>query len=108
MDFQKYYNDYVGLSPLGKEELMDTFFDELFQEGKVEIWCEETYYGTHEGQVALVAKKMTTPQKFEERKKKALEISEQREEEDFEELSPIGYTISDNLGFFRIFLVKEV
>ena len=108
MDFQKYYNDYVGLSPLGKEELMDTFFDELFQEGKVEIWYEETYYGIHEGQVALVAKKMTTPQKFEERKKKALDISEQREEEDFEELSPTGYTISDNLGFFRIFLVKEV
>ena len=108
MDFQKYYNDYVGLSPLRKEELMDTFFDELFQEGKVEIWNEETYYGNHEGQVALVAKKMTTPQKFEERKKKSLEISEQREEEDFEELSSTGYTISDNLGFFRIFLVKEV
>ena len=35
MDFQKYYNDYVGLSPLGKEELMDTFFEELFQEGNV-------------------------------------------------------------------------
>ena len=105
MDFQKYYNDYIGLSPLRKEELMDTFFEELFKEGKVEIWYEETYYGIHEGQVALVSKKMTTPQKFEEIKKKALEISEQREE-DFEELSPIGYTISDNLGFFRTFLVK--
>ena len=108
MDFQKYYNDYVGLSPLGKEKLMDTFFEDLFQEGNVEIWYEETYYGNHEGRVALVAKKMTTPQKFEENKKKALEISEQREEEDFEELSPAGYTISDNLGFFRTFLVKEV
>ena len=44
---------------------------------------------------------------YEEIKKKALEISEKREE-DFEELSPIGYTSADNLGFFRTFLVKGV
>ena len=107
MDLQKYYNEYAGLSPLKKEKLMDAFFEELFQEGKVEIWYEETYYGTSEGQVALVSKKLTTPQKFEESKKKALEISEQREE-DFEELSPMGYIISDSLGFFRTFLVRGI
>lgn len=108
MDLQKYYNEYAGLSPLGKEKLMDAFFKELFQEGKVEIWYEETYYGTSEGQVALVSKKLTTPQKFEESKKKSLEIFGQRNEGTFEELSPMGYTISDSLGFFRTFLVKEV
>lgn len=108
MDFQKYYNDYVGLSPLRKEELMGEFFKELFQEGEVEIWYEETYYGTKEGQVALICRQLTTPQKFEKNKKKALEISEQREEENFEELSLMGYTISDSLGFFRTFLVKGV
>ena len=108
MDLQKYYNKYTGLSPLKMEKLMDAFFEELSKEGKVEIWYEETYYGTSEGQVALVSKKLTTPQKFEESKKKAIEISEQREEEDFEELSQMGYTISDSIGFFRTFLVKEV
>ena len=108
MDYQKYYNDYVGLSPLRKEELMDEFFKELFQEGEVEIWYEETYYGTKDGQVALTCRQLTTPQKFEKNKKKALEISEQREEENFEELSLMGYTISDSLGFFITFLVKEV
>ena len=25
---------------------MDAFFEELFQEGKVEIWYEENYYDT--------------------------------------------------------------
>ena len=32
MDFQKYYNEYVGLSPLKKEELIDELFEELFHE----------------------------------------------------------------------------
>ena len=35
---------------------MDAFFEELFQEGKVEIWYKENYYDTSEGQVALVSK----------------------------------------------------
>ena len=44
---------------------------------------------------------------YEEIKKKALEISEKREE-DFEELSPMVYIISDSLGFFRTFLVRGI
>ena len=107
MDLQKYYNKYTGLSPLKKEKLMDAFFEELSKEGKVEIWYEETYYGTSEGQVALVSKKLTTPQKFEENKNKTREISEQREDEIFEELSPTVYVTIDSLGFYRTFLVKE-
>ena len=35
MEFQKYYNEYVGLSPLKKEELIDELFKELFQEGAI-------------------------------------------------------------------------
>ena len=81
MDFQKYYNYYVGLSPLKKEELIDGLFKELFQEGEIEIWYEET-------------------------KNKTREISEQREDEIFEELSPTVYVTIDSLGFYRTFLVK--
>ena len=106
MNFQKYYNEYVGLSPLKKEELIDGLFKELFQEGEIEIWYEETYYGTNEGQVALLYRKLTTPQKFEENKNKTREISEQREDEIFEELSPTVYVAIDSLGFYRTFLVK--
>lgn len=106
MEFQKYYNEYVGLSPLKKEELIDELFEELFQEGEIEIWYEETYYGTDEGQVALMYRKLTTPQKFEENKNKTREISEQREDEIFEELSPTVYVNVDSLGFYRTFLVK--
>ena len=107
MDFQKYYNEYVGLSPLKKEELIDGLFKELFQEGEIEIWYEETYYGTNEGQVALMYRKLTTPQKFKETKNKTREISEQRKDEIFEELSPTVYVTIDSLGFYRTFLVKE-
>ena len=107
MNFQKYYNEYVGLSPLKKKELIDGLFKELFQEGEIEIWYEETYYGTNEGQVALTHRKLTTPQKFEENKNKAREISEQREDEIFEELSPTVYVTMGSLGFYRTFLVKE-
>ena len=107
MDFQKYYNEYVGLSPLKKEELIDGLFEELFQEGEIEIWYEETYYGTNEGQVALLYRKLTTPQKFEKNKNKTHEISEQRKDEIFEELSPTVYVTIDSLGFYRTFLVKE-
>ena len=106
MEFQKYYNEYVGLSPLKKEELIGELFKELFQEGEIEIWYEETYYGTDEGQVALMYRKLTTPQKFEENKNKTREISEQREDEIFEELSPTVYVSVDSLGFYRTFLVK--
>lgn len=106
MDFQKYYNDYVGLSPLKKEELIDELFKELFQEEEIEIWYEETYYGTDEGQVALMYRKLTTPQKFEETKSKTREISEQREDETFEELSPTVYVTINSLGFYRTFLIK--
>ena len=106
MNFQKYYNEYVGLSPLKKEELIDELFKELFQEGEIEIWYEETYYGTDEGQVALMYRKLTTPQKFEENKNKTREISEQKEDEIFEELSPTVYITIDSLGFYRAFLVK--
>ena len=81
MDFKKYYNYYVGLSPLKKEELIDGLFKELFQEGEIEIWYEET-------------------------KNKTREISEQREDEIFEELSPTVYVTIDSLGFYRTFLVK--
>ena len=81
MDFQKYYNEYVGLSPLKKEELIDGLFKELFQEGEIEIWYEET-------------------------KNKTREISEQREDEIFEELSPTVYVTIGSLGFYRTFLVK--
>ena len=107
MEFQKYYNEYVGLSPRKKEELIDGLFEELFQEGEIEIWYEETYYGTNEGQVALLYRKLTTPQKFEENKNKTREISEQRKDEIFEELSPTVYVTIDSLGFYRTFLVKE-
>lgn len=107
MNFQKYYNEYVGLSPLKKEELIDGLFKELFQEGEIEIWYEETYYGTNEGQVALLYRKLTTPQKFEKNKNKTREISEQRKDEIFEELSPTVYVTIDSLGFYRTFLVKE-
>ena len=106
MEFQKYYNEYVGLSPLKKEGLIDELFKELFQEGEIEIWYEETYYGTDEGQVDLMYRKLTTPQKFEENKDKTLEISEQREDEIFEELSPTVYVTIGSLGFYRTFLVK--
>ena len=106
MNFQKYYNEYVGLSPLKKEELIDELFKELFHEGEIEIWYEETYYGTDEGQVALMYRKLTTPQKFEETKNKTREISEQREDEIFEELSPTVYVTIGSLGFYRTFLVK--
>lgn len=66
----------------------------------------QKYYNEYAG-LSSLKKKLTTPQKFEESKKKALGISEQREE-DFEELSPMGYTISDSLGFFRTFLVRSI
>ena len=103
MDFQKYYNEYVGLSPLKKEELIDELFKELFYEGEIEIWYEETYYGTD---AVLMHRKLTTPQKFEETKNKTREISEQREDEIFEELSPTVYVTIGSLGFYRTFLVK--
>ena len=107
MDFQKYYNEYVGLSPLKKEELIDELFKELFQEGEIEIWYEETYYGTDEGQVALMYRKLTTPQKFEETKNKTREISEQREDEIFEELSPMVYVTTYGLCNDRQFRVLQ-
>ena len=106
MEFQKYYNNYVGLSTLKKEELIGELCKERCQEGEIEIWYEETYYGTDEGQVALMHRKLTTPQKFEENKNKAREISEQREDGIFEELSPTVYVSVDSLGFYRTFLVK--
>ena len=51
-------------------------------------------------------RKLTTPQKFEETKSKTLEISEQREDETFEELSPTVYVTINSLGFYRTFLIK--